>query len=218
MPEHVLSVNVGGVRTIPNGRRTTRTGIVKSPVEGRVALGREGFAGDRQADRRVHGGPHMAAYLYSADDYDWWERELGRPLPPGIFGENLTVTGLQDDAVHIGDRFRIGTALVEVTSPRQPCFKLGLRMEDRRFVTRFRDAGRTGFYVRVLEEGEVAAGDEVVPVARDARTFSVRDAHLVATTGRDDPEALRRALAVEALNAAWREWAEGRLAELSRDV
>jgi len=211
----VLSLNAGGVRTIPNGTRRTRTGIFKDPVAGRVRLGREGFAGDRQANRRVHGGPEMAAYLYSADDYRWWERELGRPLPPGTFGENLTVTGLQDDAVHIGDRLRVGGALVEVTSPREPCFKLGLRMEDPRFVTRFRDAGRTGFYVRVLEEGEVGAGDAVERVERDRHGFSVRAAHLTMTRDRRDPEALRRAAAVERLKPDWRDTFARLAAEVS---
>jgi MOSC domain-containing protein YiiM len=215
--EQVLSVNVGGVRTIPNGTRTTRTGIVKEPVDGRVPLGREGFTGDRQADRRVHGGPEMAAYLYSADDYRWWEDELGRPLPPGTFGENLTVTGLRDGEVHIGDRFRLGTALVEVTAPREPCFKLGLRMEDPRFVVRFRKAGRTGFYVRVLEEGDVGAGDPIERVERDAQGFTVLDAHLAMTGDRGDAAALRRAAGVVRLKSDWREHFARLAAGLSPD-
>ncbi|HWH14634.1 MAG TPA: MOSC domain-containing protein [Miltoncostaeaceae bacterium] len=217
MIEQVLSVNVGGVRTIPNGTRTTRTGIFKEPADGRVPLGREGFTGDRQADRRVHGGPEMAAYLYSADDYRWWEDELGRPLPPGTFGENLTVTGLRDGEVHIGDRFRLGTALVEVTAPREPCFKLGLRMEDPRFVVRFRKAGRTGFYVRVLEEGDVGAGDPIERVERDAQGFTVLDAHRTMTGDRGDAAALRRAAGVVRLKSDWREHFARLAAGLSPD-
>lgn len=213
MTERVLSVNVGLPREVPHAASTVMTGIFKTPVSGPAMLGVEGLDGDGQADRSVHGGPHMAAYVYSAADYAWWSAELGRDLPPATFGENLTVTGLGDADVRVGDRFRIGAALVEATIPRTPCFKLGIRMGDKRFVPRFAQAERLGFYVRVLEPGMVAAGDGIERVARGPFDVTMR---MLGRLHRDGgiADELRAALAsAELLHPRWRAWLESRLEE-----
>ena len=157
----LVSVNVGAVRTVEWHGRTVTTAIWKAPVEGRIAVRGVNLAGDDQADRRVHGGPDKAVYAYSAEDYAWWSVELGRELGPGTFGENLTVDGVDLGASIIGTRWRVGTTELEVAQPRQPCFKLGMRMGDAEFVDRFRDAERFGAYLRIVREGDVGAGDEI---------------------------------------------------------
>lgn len=185
MTERVLSVNVGMPVTVPYRGQGVPTGIFKAPAEGPVLLRADGFEGDRQADLRVHGGPDKAAYVYSQSSYDWWMETLGHRLAPGEFGENLTVTELDDEAVHVGDTFRVGGALAVVTMPRVPCFKLGIRMGDPRFIRRFAEANRRGFYLRVLEEGPVAAGDPIARVAHAADGPRVADVHRA--PGRLDP-------------------------------
>lgn len=133
------------------------TAIVKEPVEPPIAVGSLGLEGDEQADPRYHGGPDQAVYLYSAEDYAWWSEQLGRELPPGMFGENLTVDRFPE-VVRIGDRLRIGEIELEITGPRIPCSKLAARMEDPRFVKRFAQADRPGYYARVLSPGTLQPG------------------------------------------------------------
>lgn len=157
---HVVSVNLGRPETMELGARTVTTGIRKSGV-GRAWVGTFGVRGDTVADTEAHGGRDQAVYVYSAEDYSWWEDELGRELPPGTFGDNVTLSGFGEEPLAIGDRFRVGAALIEVTAPRIPCSVFAKRMEEPQWVKRFRDAERPGFYARVLEEGEVAAGDAV---------------------------------------------------------
>ena len=163
----VLSVSVGGPRPVATGRRTVSTAIWKAPVEGPVAVRGVNLDGDDQADRSVHGGPNKAVYAYAIEETRAWEAELGRALGPGAFGENLTIEGLDVSGAVVGERWRIGTTLLEVVQPRLPCFKLGLRMDDPSFVRRFGQASRPGAYLRIVEEGELRAGDSVeVDVAR----------------------------------------------------
>jgi MOSC domain-containing protein YiiM len=157
----VLSVNVGRPRPVDTGRRTVLTAIWKAPVGGRVAVRGVNLDGDDQADRSVHGGPDKAVYAYAIEETRTWERELGRDLGAGTFGENLTIEGLDVSGALVGERWRIGSALLEVVQPRLPCFKLGLRMGDPSFVRRFGQASRPGAYLRIVEEGELGAGDEV---------------------------------------------------------
>jgi MOSC domain-containing protein YiiM len=205
--ETIVSVNVGAVTDVPYRGGRVPTGIFKGPAGGRVAVGPVGLEGDTQADLSVHGGPDKAVYLYSADDYAWWAEELGHALAHGEFGENLTVTGLGGHAVRVGDRIRAGEVLLEVTTPREPCFKLGIRMGDPAFVVRFRDAGRTGFYARVVETGMVAEGDAAEIVERaPASAPTIGDVHRAFTTGRDDPGLLRRLAGTPALPDDWRAW------------
>lgn len=161
MIARVLSVNVGLPRAVHWGGRTVRTAIFKEPVAGRVAVRRHNLAGDAQADLRVHGGEKKAVYAYPHEHYAWWRELLGRELEPGAFGENLTIEGLLETEARVGDRLRIGTAVLAVTQPRMPCYKLGIRFGDDAFVQRFLESDRPGFYLAIVEEGEVGAGDAI---------------------------------------------------------
>ena len=157
----IVSVNVGRPAPVEHLGRPRETAIRKSPVGARVAVRGVNVEGDDQADRRVHGGPDQAVYAYAREDYAWWETELGCSLAPGTFGENLTTEGVDVSDAHVGERWRIGSLVLEVTRPRLPCWKLGQRMGDQRFVARFADAGRFGAYLRIVAEGDVAQGDVV---------------------------------------------------------
>ena len=160
------SVNVGGVRTVMLGERPIRTAIWKAPVEGPIRLSGVNLDGDDQADREVHGGPDKAVYAYAAEDLDWWTSRLGRPVTPGTFGENLTTRGIDLADALVGERWSIGSAILEVTQPRTPCYKLGIRMGDRRFPAAFAAAGRPGAYLRIVEEGSLLAGDPIRVLSR----------------------------------------------------
>jgi MOSC domain-containing protein YiiM len=169
----LLSVNVAEVREIPHRGNMVRTGIWKFPVEGRVPVRGVNVEGDVQADPRVHGGEFQALYAYAREDYDWWAGELGREMPPGTFGENLTVEGMDCTAALVGERWRIGSVLLEVSLPRIPCFKLRYKMEDPKFQKRFAQARRPGCYFRILEEGELGAGDEIELLSRPGHEISI---------------------------------------------
>jgi len=208
----VVSVNVGLPREVLWHGKPVTTGIWKEPVSGRVPLRRLNLEGDRQADLRVHGGPDKAVYAYPSEYYELWSRE--RPeldLGPGTFGENLTTEGLLDTDVSVGDRFRVGTAELVVTQPRLPCFKLGLRMGRDEYVTEFLERGLLGFYLAVVREGEVAAGDAIVELARDPRAFRVTEVARLYTNGRDDIDGLRRAADLDVLPESWRNYFHKRL-------
>ena len=200
----ILSLNVGLPREVADRKRIVRTGIFKEPVSGPRLLTRSQLEGDGQADLENHGGVDKAAYAYSADHYAYWQRELDRPLPFGQFGENFTVTGLSEERAYIGDVFRVGGALVEVTQPRVPCFKLGLRMGDPGFVAVFLKSLRSGFSLRVLEEGRVAAGDRFERQREGPGRVSVVEALRLLYFEKDDLDGARRVLDVPALSAAWR--------------
>ena len=173
----LLSVNAATLQNVPYRGRTVTTGIFKEPLQNRVMVRTLGLDGDKQADLSVHGGPDKAIYAYPFEHYASWTHELGRnDLTLGQFGENFTVEGMLEDDVHIGDIFHVGSALVEVTQPRQPCYKLGIKMGDARFPKRFLTSGRSGFYLRVLEEGEVGAGDVIHRVKVDPKRMTVRQA------------------------------------------
>ena len=214
MSARVVSVNVGVPRGVPWRGRTVQTAIFKEPVAGRVAVRGDNLAGDRQGDLRVHGGPSKAVYAYPAEHYPAWEAELGTPLQWAAFGENLTVAGLPlEDDIHIGDRLAVGSALLAVTQPRLPCFKLGIRFGRRDVIARMLASGRTGFYLAIVEEGDVAAGDEIAIVERHPAAVPV--SAITRTFGEDraDPDALERLAALEPLPAAWRTWARRQLAQ-----
>jgi MOSC domain-containing protein YiiM len=205
----VLSLNLADVRTIERRGKAVRTGIWKLPVEGRVRAGREGLAGDVQADRRVHGGPDMAVYSYAREDIDWWEAELGRPLEDGTFGENLTLTGVDASGAEVGERWLVGQTVLEVCAPRVPCWKLGVRMDDPRFVKRFAKALRPGAYQRVIEEGTIGKGDAVELLERPGHGVTVA---LVAEAYLADHTLAPRILEAPALPSTWRQWASQRAA------
>ncbi len=201
----VRSVNVGRPRPLAVGDGTVPSGIVKEPVPGRVAVGATNLDGDGQADLTVHGGVDKAVYAYPLEHYAHWTAALGRDdLSPGRFGENLTTEGLLEDDVLVGDVLRIGSALLEVSQPRVPCFKLAARMDDPAFARPFLRSGRVGFYLRVLEQGELGAGDAIVRERRGEGGLSIRAATALLSDGAD-ADALERAAAVPALAEGWRE-------------
>ena len=211
---HVRSVNVGLPRDVEWRGRLVSTGIFKEPVDGPVAVAGINLDGDEQADLELHGGRDKAVYVYPAEHYSYWEKELGRALPWGAFGENLTVEGMPDeDEVAIGDRLRIGTARFVVTQPRLPCFKLGIRFNDAGMVRRFLEAARTGYYLRIETAGQLEAGDDVELVARDAAAVPVSEVTRLATRDRYDAAGLRRVLGVDALADVWRPYFEELLEE-----
>jgi len=191
-----------------------RTGIFKEPVAGRVAVRRSNLEGDEQADLKVHGGPHMAVYVYPADYYAYWRAQFpDMELPWGMFGENLTTWGLRDNSVYIGDQFAIGTAHLVVTQPRMPCFKLGLKFGHDDVLKLLLHTAYTGFYCSVLQEGYVTAGDQIRLLHRDEHHVRVLD--VVRLERKHDVGPLRRAVAAKALSPSWREYFEERLTQLA---
>jgi MOSC domain-containing protein YiiM len=206
----VLSVNVSQPRVIgERGGEPVRSGIAKAPVAGRIAVGASGVAGDGQADLVNHGGADKAVYAFDRADAAYWEQRLGRALGPGAFGENLTIEGFASAEVRVGDRFRIGTALVEVSQPRVPCYKLGIHMGDDRFPVEFARAHRVGFYLRVIEEGAIAAGDAVERTVAAVTPLTIADLMSALLTARNDAARLESVAALPGLSDAWRtEFAE----------
>jgi MOSC domain-containing protein YiiM len=201
----VESVNVGTPREIRWRGQTVRTAIWKDPVPGRVRVRGTGVDGDEQGNPEVHGGVDKALYAYAAEDYEWWATELGRRPAPGTFGENLTVRGVDVSGALVGERWRVGGTLLEVSQPRTPCFKLGIRMGSQRFPRRFAAAGRPGAYLRILEEGEVAAGDPVEVAHRPGHGLTVAE---VSRIYHEDHAAADRLLQVPELADIWKQWAE----------
>ena len=197
----VVSVNVGAPRTVEWQGRQVRTAIWKEPVDGPVEVGGVNLAGDDQADRRVHGGTHKAVYAYGAADYRWWSEQLGVELGPGTFGDNLTVDGLDTAAAWVGERWRIGTCVLEVSEPRMPCFKLGVRMGTADFVDLFGVVARYGTYLRIVEAGTVSAGDSVELASRPAERLTV--AELAESRNGDDEALLARVAAHPAVSKSW---------------
>ncbi len=208
-PGFLLSVNVGRVESLEHHDRTVTTGIFKRSVAGRVATHGVNLDGDDQADRSVHGGPDRALYAYAAEDLEWWGDQLGTPMAAGTMGENLTTVDVDVTGAVVGERWRIGTVLLEVTAPRVPCFKLGIRMGDGRFPQHFAGAGRPGAYLRIIEHGELGAGDAIAIEDRPAHDVTVG---LVAHAFHDDHSLAAKLLTAPALGAGWPEWARRQLA------
>ena len=211
----IISVNVGLPRLVLRDGEPVSTGIFKEPVANRVMMRTLNLDGDRQSDLSVHGGPEKAVYVYPSEHYDFWKHELpDMDLPWGVFGENFTTTGLLETEVNIGDKFRIGTAEVMVTQPRMPCYKLGIRFGRADIIKRFLLSERTGFYLSVLKEGEVGAGDELEVLNRNAAGIKVVDVTRLYSTDKDNVALLRRLVALEELPESWREYLEKRLEKL----
>ncbi len=200
----LLSVNVSQPREVIHKGKTVRTGIFKEPVGGRINARTMNLDGDGQADLVGHGGEMRAVLIYSRENYDYWANELGRSdFGFGHFGENFTVEGMLDEQVRVGDRFRIGTALFEVSQPRVPCYKLAMKMGIEGFYARLLESGRPGFYFRVLEAGEVGAGDEIPLVESDPIGMTVRDLSNLLYFQKGDLEGARKALRIKALSPGW---------------
>jgi len=198
----VLSVNTGVGRDAEWAGRLRRTAIDKRPAGGAVAVGRLGLAGDEQVDKADHGGYEQALYVYAREDLDWWVERLGRELASGTFGENITTRGIDVTGALIGEVWRLGSAVVQVTSPRIPCAVFAGWMDERQWVKRFADAGRTGAYLRVLEEGQVGAGDPVEVLARPATAVTIAES---ARAYYGDADLMRRLLLVEGRSSKWDE-------------
>src|SRR6476659_3823354 len=209
----LLSVNVGLPREVEWNRRTIRTSIFKAPVSGRVQVRKLNLDGDAQSDLTVHGGVDKAVYVYPAEHYTFWRNELpNADLDWGVFGENFTTQGALDDkAVRIGDRFRIGSAAFVVTQPRMPCFKLGIRFGRVDIIKRFLRSGRNGFYLAVAEEGEVGPGDSIELLRRDENGVTVADIVELYTADAAKQDLLQRVSELAALPENWRAYFRKRL-------
>jgi ferredoxin-NADP reductase/MOSC domain-containing protein YiiM len=205
MTARLLSVNVGLPRDIEWKGRTVHTGIRKDPVHGRCRVGRLNLDGDGQGDLAGHGGEQRAILVYQIESYRYWQEQLKRTdFVYGQFSENFTIEGLPDDAVCIGERYQIGTAMFEVTQPRVTCFRVGIRMNEPRMPALLTSTGRPGFYFRVLQEGEVGAGDEIVKVAETEERMTVVEINALLYSPSHPRDRLERALQIEALSPGWR--------------
>jgi MOSC domain-containing protein YiiM len=208
----VLSVNVGLPREVEWRSEAVETAIFKAPVSGPVAVTRLNLAGDRQADLSVHGGADKAVYAYPGEHYAYWREELpGVALPWGAFGENLTIEGLAETELRVGDMLRIGTAEFVITQPRLPCFKLNARFQRPDMVKRFLRSGRTGFYLAVLKEGQLSAGDSIELVPAEPSAIGVTEVVTLYTNKGDGGDLLQRALRTPALPESWRDHFRHRL-------
>ena len=205
MTARLLSVNVGLPRDIAWQGKTVHTAVWKAPVQGPRMVRRLNIDGDGQGDLAGHGGEHRAVFVYQIDSYRYWQSELGRnDFTYGQFGENFTVDGLSDQEVCIGDRYRIGSALFEVTQPRVTCYRVGIRMNEPQMAALLVARGRPGFYFRVLKEGEVEAGDEIVQVAAGPERMTVFEINALLYLPGHPRSQLERALRIPALSAGWR--------------
>jgi MOSC domain-containing protein YiiM len=210
----LISVNVGCPRDVDWHGRAVRTSIWKGPVAGRVRVTTINLDGDQQSDLAVHGGPDKAVYVYPSEHYEYWRLELPAvALPWGVFGENLTTEGLLEADVRIGDRLRIGSAEFFVTQPRLPCFKLGIRFGDDHMVKRFKQSGRSGFYVAVSREGSIGRGDRIELTDRDESAMTVDQVAALYVGESDDRDLLKRAVALPALSEVWKDHFRERLSE-----
>jgi MOSC domain-containing protein YiiM len=201
----VISVNIGGAGRLSFDGAHLQTGIFKSSVEGPAFLTQTGFRGDVQVDRKNHGGPDKAVCVYCADHFDEWEDVVGYRLPPGAFGENLTVTGMDEKTVRIGDVYSVGECELQVSQPRQPCQKLAKKVGDLEFSNRVIALGLTGFYFRVLKEGRVAQGDAITIESTNEDACSIAYANGVLYDRLEGASGIERLLAEPALSSSWRQ-------------
>lgn len=212
----LLSVYVGKPQTVSYQNREVTTSIFKTGQTGPVQVNALNLAGDQQADLRVHGGPDKAVYAYPAEHYTYWQTARSElDFGPGTFGENLSISGLLEEDVCIGDRYQIGTAQFQVTSPRMPCFKLGIKMQDPRFVKDFMDANKTGFYFKVLQEGTLTAGDPISLLHKDSYGLRVSEVSSLYSTHKENKQLLHKAAHAPALPADWADFFADRLHKLT---
>ena len=203
----LISLSVGRPRLAVYKEATINTGIFKKPVSGRVALSTLNLEGDRQADLTVHGGPYKAVYAYPSEDYEFWRGELpGTDLPWGAFGENFTTEGLAEDVLQVGDRFRIGTAVVMVRQPRMPCYKLVAKFQRDDMIERFLLSGRSGFYFSVEQPGEVGEGDSIELISRNQTGITIAEMNRLFVQEKYNRDLLQKAIATADLPESWREY------------
>jgi len=212
----IVSINVGGPREVVAEERMVRTSIFKDPVSGPVRVSKLNLEGDAQSDLSVHGGVDKAVYAYPSEHYPFWREQLpDAELLWGAFGENLTTEGLSEKTVQIGDRLNVGSAVFVVTQPRLPCFKLGIRFGRSDMVKRFLKSGRTGFYLAVIQEGQITAGDAIEWLPTEEPSISVSDVARLYTAENPEPKLLHRASELAALSEGWREHFRSRLQRTS---
>ena len=212
----LISLNVGLPRIVESNGEPVATGIFKEPKQGPVMLRTLNLDGDRQADLRVHGGVSKAVYAYPVEHYEFWKMELPEmELPYGMFGENFTTEGMLEDALNVGDRFRVGEAELMVTEPRLPCYKLGIKFGRTDIIRKFLQSRRTGFYFAVVKEGEVEAENEIELLSRDLNDITIADITRLYAFEKDDLETLRRAVKLEALSDSWREYFQKQIHKLT---
>ncbi len=215
----LLTVSVSLGKEVRYMGKTVATGIFKEPVDGRVMLRTLNLDGDRQLDLKGHGGPYKAVCVYTRENYEHWSRELGRDdFRDPQFGENFTVEGMLEDRIHVGDSFRIGEATVEVTQPRVPCYRLGIKMNEAKFPKMFLQSCRVGFYFRVLEEGEVGAGDSFQLLREDRERMSVRQICHLYYFDPKNLEDCKRAIRIQGLSPGWREGFVDRLEKAGIEI
>lgn len=206
----LLSVNCGLPRQVDWHGTAVTTSIYKESVSGRIPLRTLNLDGDRQSDLTVHGGEYKAVYCYPVEHYEYWKSELpGHALPLGVFGENFTVEGMDENSVFIGDRFSIGTAEVVVSQPRLPCYKLGIRFGSDDMVKRFLASGLTGFYLTVSQQGEVGAGDEIIPLSHDPEAIpvsAVTRLYIAKEYSSEDRRRVQKAMGLTALPDSWKQY------------
>jgi MOSC domain-containing protein YiiM len=200
----VISVNVGLPQNLITSKGAVQSGIIKTAIRGPVRVATLNLAGDGQADLTVHGGVDKAVYAYPSEHYPFWEKAFGEKLSVGAFGENLTTTGLDEESVSIGDEFEIGTAVLQVSQPRLPCFKLAAKFRTGAIINEMLESRRTGFYFRVLREGVLESGDSIVALQQDPARLSIREITDVYLNKDPNPEDIRRVLSVGALASSWR--------------
>lgn len=211
----VVALSVSTPRTIEYNGKPVETGFFNEPVDGKRMVWKLNIDGDEQADLKVHGGPDKAVYAFPHEHYPFYEDAHGPgPFRFGYFGENLTTTGMSEDVVRIGDRYRIGGALFEVTQPRSPCFKFGVRLAAREAIQSCLNSGKTGFYFRVIEEGELGAGDVINLIKKDETAPTVEETHRLYYFDKMNVDALQRAVRCEALKDVWRDEFASRLSSL----
>ena len=213
----LVSLNVALPRLVESNGNPVATGIFKEPVAGVVMLRTLNLDGDRQADLSVHGGVSKAVYAYPAEHYEFWKKELPEmKLPYGMFGENFTTEGLLEDAVNVGDTFRVGEAEIMVTEPRLPCYKLGIKFGRSDIIKKFLQSRRTGFYFAVMKEGAVKAGDALEVLSREANNLAISDITRLYAFEKDDLVTLRRAVRMKALSESWREYFQKQIRKLEQ--
>jgi MOSC domain-containing protein YiiM len=203
----ILSVNVSLPREIDHEGQIISTGIFKEPIEGRITLRTLNLDGDRQADLSVHSGPDKAVYTYSVEHYEYWRGVFpDLEMPNGMFGENLTVEGLIESEINLGDVFRIGSAIVIATQPRMPCYKLGIKFGRMDVIKKFLASGRSGIYFKVSKEGKVSTGDSICQITKDLNQITISDIVRLYTIEREDLQTMRRAVKVDALPKGWKRY------------
>jgi MOSC domain-containing protein YiiM len=206
MPK-ILSVNVSYPKEVDFEGQKITTGIFKEPIEDRVRLRALNLDGDKQADLTVHGGPDKAVYAYPIEHYGFWHKVYpNMEMPNGMFGENFTIEGLIESRVNVGDVFEIGSAKVIATQPRMPCYKLGVKFGRMDVLKKFLASGRSGIYFKVLEEGEVGAGDLIIQIKTDSNRVGISDIVRLYASDREDIKMMRRAVKVEALPEGWKDY------------